>query len=84
MEPRSQQMSSKKYTMDDVKKDEIKWKKVVAQNEILLLKSYLESKDFSKPYRLAEKNAWIIRTLRDKKERYKSCIYTEKSISTIR
>lgn len=71
MEQRSQLMSSKKYTMDDVKKDEIKWKKVVAQNEILLLKSYLESKDFSKPYRLAEKNAWIIRTLRDKKERYK-------------
>ena len=71
MEQRSQQMSSKKYTMDDVIKDEIKWKELVAQNEILLLKSYLKSKDYSKPYRLAEKNAWIIRTLRDKKQRYK-------------
>ena len=40
-------MSSKKYTMDDVKKDEIKWKELVAQNEITLLKSYLKSKDYS-------------------------------------
>ena len=41
MEQRSQQMSSKKYTMDDVKKEEIRWKEIVVQNEIALLKSYL-------------------------------------------
>jgi|TARA_R100000081_G_C4742939_1_gene129975 tRNA G46 methylase TrmB len=71
MEQRSQQMSSKKYTMDDVKQDEVMWKNLVVQNEITLLKSYLQNKDYSKPYDLAEKNAWIIRTLRDKKQRYK-------------
>ena len=64
-------MPSKKYTIDDVKKDEILWKEMVGQNEILLLRQYLASKDYSKPYFLAEKNAWIIRTLRDKKQRYK-------------
>ena len=64
-------MSSKKYTMDDVKQDEVMWKNLVVQNEITLLKSYLQNKDYSKPYDLAEKNAWIIRTLRDKKQRYK-------------
>ena len=64
-------MSLKKYTMDDVVKDENKWKELIVQNEITLLKSYLNGGDFSKPYKLAEKNAWIIRTLRDKKQRYK-------------
>ena len=48
-------MSSKKYTMEDVKKDEILWKNLVAQNEITLLKSYLYHKNYSKPYELAEK-----------------------------
>ena len=71
MEPRSQQMSSKKYTINDAKKDEILWKDMVVQNEITLLKTYIESKDYSKPYYLAEKNAWIVRTLRDKKQRYR-------------
>ena len=70
-------MSSKKYTIIDAKKDEILWKEMVVQNEITLLKSYLGSKDYSRPYELAEKNAWIIRTLRDKKQRYKfdTCKY---------
>ena len=71
MEPRSQQMSSKKYTMNDLKNEEIKWKEYIIQSEISLLKSYLIEKDYSKPYDMAEKNAWIVRTLRDKKQRYK-------------
>lgn len=71
MEPRSQQMSSKKYTMNDLKNQEIKWKEYIIQSEISLLKSYLIEKDYSKPYVMAEKNAWIVRTLRDKKQRYK-------------
>lgn len=71
MEPRSQQMSSKKYTMNDLKNEEIKWKEYIVQSEISLLKSYLIEKDYSKPYDMAEKNAWIVRTLRDKKQRYK-------------
>ena len=41
-------MSSKKYTMDDVKQDEVMWKNLVVQNEITLLKSYLQNKDYSK------------------------------------
>ena len=64
-------MSSKKYTMNDLKNEEIKWKEYIIQSEISLLKSYLIEKDYSKPYNMAEKNAWIVRTLRDKKQRYK-------------
>jgi len=64
-------MSSKKYTVDDIKQEELKWKNLVVQNEISLLKIYLFNKDYTVPYKKAEKNAWIIRTLRDKKERYK-------------
>ena len=39
MEPRSQQMSLKKYTMNDLKNEEIKWKEYIVQSEISLLKS---------------------------------------------
>jgi hypothetical protein len=64
-------MSSNRYTMDDVRRDEAIWKELVAQNEITLLNHYVRTGKLHKPYELAEKNAWIIRTLRDKKQRYK-------------
>ncbi len=64
-------MSSKKYTMEDVFKDEILWKRLIVKNELMLLKLYLFKGDYQKPYNEAEKDAWIIRTLRDKKQRYK-------------
>jgi len=64
-------MPSNKYTMEDVRKDEAIWKELVAQNEITLLNDYVKEGKLSKPYDVAEKNAWIVRTLRDKKQRYK-------------
>lgn len=71
MEQQSQLMSSKKYTMDDLFKDEENWKRLIIKNELTLLKLYLFNGDHSKPYEEAEKDAWIIRTLRDKKQRYR-------------
>lgn len=64
-------MSSKKFTMEDLKEAEYNWKTLVAQNEITLLKNYKESGQLHLAYEKAEKNAWIVRTLRDKKQRYK-------------
>ena len=57
--------------MDNLKDAEITWKKIVVQNEITLLKTYKELGGLHLAYEKAEKNAWIIRTLRDKKQRYK-------------
>ena len=57
--------------MDNVIKDEEIWKRLIIQNELTLLKTYLFKGDYSEPYNKAEKNAWIIRTLRDKKQRYR-------------
>ena len=64
-------MSSNKYTMDNVFKDEEIWKRLIIKNELTLLKLYLFNGNYSEPYNKAEKNAWIIRTLRDKKQRYR-------------
>ena len=55
----------RKYT------DELKNPEATQKSIRPLLKNYLSNKDYSTPYKLAEKNAWIIRTLRDKKQRYK-------------
>lgn len=57
--------------MEDLKEAEYNWKTLVAQNEITLLKNYKESGQLHLAYEKAEKNAWIVRTLRDKKQRYK-------------
>lgn len=67
----SQQMSSNKFTMDDLKKAEITWKTIVVQNEISLLKAYQQSGELYLAYEKAERNAWIVKTLRDKKQRFK-------------
>ncbi len=64
-------MSLKKFTMEDLKEAEYTWKTLVAQNEITLLKNYKELGQLSLAYEKAERNAWIIKTLRDKKQRYK-------------
>ena len=60
-------MSSRKFTMDDVDKEEARWKNMVAENEIRLLKLYAKQ-DLGLAYKKAERNAWILRTLRDKKQ----------------
>jgi len=63
-------MSSKQFTMQDVENSEKKWKAYVAENEIRLLKTYKDNNELHLAYDKAEKNAWIVRTLRDKKQRY--------------
>ena len=71
MEQRSQQMSSQKFTMADVASAETSWKSMVAENEIRLLKTLVKAGELGLAYTEAESNAWIIRTLRDKKQLYK-------------
>ena len=56
--------------MQDVENSEKKWKAYVAENEIRLLKTYKDNNELHLAYDKAEKNAWIVRTLRDKKQRY--------------
>ena len=63
-------MPSKKFTLNDINTEEEKWREIVVQNEINLIKSYVSEGGLDLAYERAEKNAWIIRTLRDKKQRY--------------
>ena len=63
-------MSSNKYTMKDIENSEKIWKFYVAENEIRLLQTYKNNDELHLAYDKAEKNAWIVRTLRDKKQRY--------------
>lgn len=63
-------MSSKKFTINDLNIEEQKWKEIVVQNEVNLIKSYTLEGGLGLAYERAEKNAWIVRTLRDKKQRY--------------
>lgn len=63
-------MSLKKFTLNDVNTEEVKWKNLIAQNEITLIKKYALEGGLGLAYENAENNAWIVRTLRDKKQRY--------------
>ena len=63
-------MPSKKFTLNDISAEEEKWKEIIVQNEINLIKSYVSEGGLRLAYEKAEKNAWIVRTLRDKKQRY--------------
>jgi len=71
-------MSSNVYTMNDLQNDEKVWKEATIRNEFNLIQEYIKEGGLEEPYLKAEKNAWIVRTLRDKKERYKfdSCRYS--------
>lgn len=60
-----------KFTMESVKEEEARWKALVVQNEINLLKVIRSKGDLKLAYENAEKNAWIIKTLMDKKQRYR-------------
>jgi hypothetical protein len=68
MEQRRQRVSSQKFTMADVAIAEAEWKAMVAENEIRLLKIFAEKGKLELAYTKAETNAWILRTLRDKKQ----------------
>jgi hypothetical protein len=61
-------MSSQKFTMADIATAEAEWKAMVAENEIRLLKIFAKKGNLGLAYFKAEKNAWILRTLRDKKQ----------------
>ena len=61
-------MKSPKFTMDDVKNKEDTWKTVISLNEIALL---TQLQNLNLAYSQAEHNAWIVKTLVDKKQRYK-------------
>jgi hypothetical protein len=63
-------MPSEKYTIDDLKKEEIDWKEIVILNEVSHLKRFTET-SLKNAYIEAEHNAWIVKTLVDKKQRYK-------------
>ena len=57
--------------MSDVEDSEKLWIRMVAQNEINLLKFYRSKGDLGLAYEKAEHNAWIVKTLKDKKQRYR-------------
>jgi len=63
-------MKSKKFTMDDVENAEVIWKEMVASNEMRLL-SVFKEQGLHLAYEQAENNAWILKTLIDKKQRYR-------------
>tara|TARA_Y100001963_G_scaffold65907_1_gene91817 strand:- start:23186 stop:23752 length:567 start_codon:yes stop_codon:yes gene_type:complete len=62
-------MSLKKFTIDTVDKEKNRWIKLVVENEMRLVRLYLENKESC--YDKAERNAWIVKTLVDKKQRYR-------------
>lgn len=64
-------MSSEKFTMNDVRHSEKLWIEMVAQNEMRLIKEFKEEGGLHLAYERAENNAWIIKTLADKKQRYR-------------
>ncbi len=63
-------MPSEKFTLNDLKQKEDTWKKVILLNELKLLQTFA-STDLKNAYITAEHNAWIVKTLVDKKQRYK-------------
>ena len=71
MARRNLQMKLSRFTIDEFKKQEESWKYLIAQAEISLLKAHLVHRFPERAYKKAEKNSWIVKTLMDKKERYK-------------
>jgi hypothetical protein len=62
-------LSEKKVNLNTISNKKDLWKNLVSLDELRLLKLYTEQK--KNPYTEAEHNAWIIKTLVDKKQRYK-------------
>tara|TARA_Y100000296_G_C5098288_1_gene218534 strand:- start:167 stop:760 length:594 start_codon:yes stop_codon:yes gene_type:complete len=63
-------MKSSKFTLNDIGKKEKEWKDVILKNELILFKRFLDE-GLDLAYKESERNAWIIKTLVDKKQRYK-------------
>ena len=70
MEPKELEMKSSKFTMSNLKVREDDWKKVILINELTLINRFAKE-GFSVAYEKAQLNAWIIKTLVNKKQRYK-------------
>jgi len=64
-------MSSKQLTMEDINKAKLKWQEVLIKDEIGLISIFAKKNRLIAAYERAEHNAWIVRTLRDKKQRYR-------------
>ena len=62
-------MKSSKFTIDDIKLKEDDWKTVISLNELNLFFHFKDNLKLG--YEEAERNAWIVKTLVDKKQRYK-------------
>ena len=63
-------MQSQKYTLKNLKDEETDWKELILLNEVTLLRHFSEV-GLHYAYHEAEHNAWIVKTLVDKKQRYK-------------
>ena len=61
---------SQKYTLKNLKDEETDWKELILLNEVTLLRHFSEV-GLHYAYHEAEHNAWIVKTLVDKKQRYK-------------
>lgn len=63
-------MQSQKYTLKDLQNEETDWKDLILQNEVTLLRRFSDS-GLHFAYDEAETNAWIVKTLVDKKQKYR-------------
>ena len=64
-------MSSNQFTMNDVYLAKEKWQALLIKDEMRQITQFSHSKRLELAYETAEHNAWIVRTLRDKKQRYR-------------
>ena len=62
MERRYQLMKLAKFTIDDIKKEEITWKELVSYDEMRHLRRF-KKEGYHLAYEKAQLNAWIIKTL---------------------
>ena len=63
-------MQSQKITINDLKIEEKGWKELILLNELKFLQRFSQS-GLGDAYLEAEDNAWIVKTLVDKKQKYK-------------
>ena len=64
-------MSSDQFTMNDVYLAKEKWQALLIKDEMYQVTQFSQKKRLDLAYETAERNAWIVRTLRDKKQRYR-------------
>tara|TARA_B100000424_G_C22945714_1_gene503406 strand:+ start:14072 stop:14653 length:582 start_codon:yes stop_codon:yes gene_type:complete len=65
------QLKFSSNTIKKLKDEKINWQKGIENNEWTWIQYFKEQNDFSLGFELCEKDAWIARTLKTKKKRYK-------------